>query len=174
MDSKSRITQAFNEVDIESKKKHIHRVLIETDQPDYLPSSGRDSTEIKEMISDVKSDISILSKALMSDQLSDQRTRIYDDVAVRFGKLTEQWRKETVHASSVLETCMNPSYQRIIGLGRSAIPLILRELHATPDHWFWALKAITGEDPVRREDRGNLHSMTEAWLAWGARNGYDA
>ena len=36
-----------------------------------------------------------------------------------------------------------------------------------PDHWFPALKSISGEDPVPPEDRGKVRRMTKAWLAWG-------
>jgi len=105
----------------------------------------------------------------VSDQTARRRDRT-DDVAVRFGRLAQQWRAETSLASSVLEICTHPAYQRIIGMGRAAIALILRELQAAPDHWFWALKAITGEDPVPREHRGNVRAMTDAWLTWGAQN----
>jgi hypothetical protein len=61
---------------------------------------------------------------------------------------------------------MHPSYQRIIGLGPAALPLIFNELAREPDHWFWALKAITGEDPVPPSARGKLRKMTELWLQW--------
>ena len=54
---------------------------------------------------------------------------------------------------------MSPSYQRIIGLGSAVVPLLLRELERQPDHWFWALKAITGADPVPAASRGKLHEM---------------
>ncbi len=65
-----------------------------------------------------------------------------------------------------------PSYQRIIGLGPNAIPLILRELHDEPDHWFWALAALTGENPTGQEAAGNVDGMREAWLQWGRQRGY--
>jgi hypothetical protein len=68
---------------------------------------------------------------------------------------------------------MHPAYQQIIGLGPKAVPLIVRSLRNEPDHWFWALKAITGEDPVAVDDRGDLRRMTESWLAWAAARGYE-
>lgn len=48
-----------------------------------------------------------------------------------------------------MEMAMHPAYQRIIGLGPEVAPLLLRELERQPDHWFWALKALTGADPRR-------------------------
>ena len=61
----------------------------------------------------------------------------------------------------------HPAYQQIIGMGKEAIPLILEELQREEDHWFWALKAITGEDPVPGKDWGKIQAMRAAWLAWG-------
>jgi len=55
-------------------------------------------------------------------------------------------------------------------MGDVAIPLILAELRSEgdePDHWFWALHAITDTDPVKEEDRGNIVKMGAAWLKWG-------
>src|SRR2546427_853631 len=68
-----------------------------------------------------------------------------------FHKLAEQWRKETAHLSLVIKKVTHPAYQRIIGLGLDAVPLILCELQRRPSNWFWALKAITGVDPAQSE-----------------------
>jgi len=67
---------------------------------------------------------------------------------------------------------MHPAYQQIIGMGNPVVPLLLSELETTPDHWFWALNAITGADPVPEADRGIMEKMTKAWLKWGAEHGY--
>jgi len=64
------------------------------------------------------------------------------------------------------------AYQRIIGMGDQAIPLLLRELQREVDLWFWALEAITGEDPVRAEHRGNIDEMARDWIIWGKERGY--
>ncbi len=85
----------------------------------------------------------------------------------KFARLAEQWRAETGMLSSLNEMAMHPAYQQIIGMGETAVPLLLRELARTPDHWFWALRAITGADPVPAADRGKLPRMAEAWLKWG-------
>jgi hypothetical protein len=90
----------------------------------------------------------------------------------RFEQLAETWLKEVAFSSSVIEMVTHPSYQQIIGMGKVAIPYILAALSKQPDHWFWALKAITGEDPVPAEDRGDIQKMTQHWLKWGIQNGY--
>ena len=93
-------------------------------------------------------------------------------VVRRFRDLVRQWKEATIFTSSGTEMALHPAYQQIIGMGRDAIPLILEELQREEDHWFWALKSITGEDPVAPGDRGNLPKVTEAWLRWAQTNGW--
>lgn len=91
---------------------------------------------------------------------------------IKFLILKAQWERETAMLSSVNEKAMHPAYQQIVGMGQTAIPLILSEMKRKPGHWFWALKAITGEDPILPEQRGRIKEMTEAWLRWGREHGY--
>jgi hypothetical protein len=95
---------------------------------------------------------------------------LFDDTEVRFRELAEKWRDETWMMSTVRQISMNGSYQHIIGMGWKAVPLILVELRDRPNHWFWALNAITGVDPAPED--GNLRAAREAWLRWGADAGY--
>jgi len=97
-------------------------------------------------------------------------TPIETDLEREFRLLVQRWLEETEHISSIKKACMHPAYQRIIGMGRHAIPLLLRELQRSPDHWFWALNAITGEDPGQLED--TFDGAVRAWLDWGHENGY--
>lgn len=90
----------------------------------------------------------------------------------KFGHLTAQWRGTRNAVGSVLEICTNPAYQQIIGMGQDAVPLILRELEQELDHWFWALAAITGENPVHEKNRGRLKLMAQDWFAWARKQGY--
>lgn len=91
----------------------------------------------------------------------------------RFYTLLSTWRRDIQATSSITEMAMHPAYQQIIGMGPVAVPLLLRELEHQPDHLFWALKAITGEDPVPLEDRGWVDRMCRAWLKWGEKHGYE-
>jgi hypothetical protein len=104
-----------------------------------------------------------------------------DEIVVRFSRpdlertfreLAGTWRDNTRFLSSVPDRVMHPAYQRIIGLGPAVVPLLLEDLERQPTHWFWALKAITGEDPVAREDAGAIRKMADAWLEWGRQRGY--
>src|SRR3954469_11391388 len=89
----------------------------------------------------------------------------------RFQQLAREWKDAKVFISSGTDIALNSAYQQIIGMGKDALPLILEELQREQDHWFWALKAITGDDPVAPGDRGNLPKMTEAWLGWARTHG---
>jgi hypothetical protein len=71
--------------------------------------------------------------------------------------------------SSITEMSMLPTYQQIMGIGPDAVPLILAELESEgddPDQWFWALRAITGANPVKPEDQGDFVKMAQAWFEW--------
>jgi hypothetical protein len=84
----------------------------------------------------------------------------------RFKKLTTAWKADVRFLSDTNEICTHSAYQEIIGMGVLALPFIFAELEREPDSWFWALKAITGQDPVPEVQRGNLEQMTKAWLDW--------
>jgi len=90
-------------------------------------------------------------------------------VARTFQDLLEAWRRETWFLSFIEQRVMHAAYQRIIGLGWGAVPLILRELEHRPDHLLWALQSITGEDPARHTH--DLQSGIAAWLQWGRERG---
>lgn len=91
---------------------------------------------------------------------------------MRFEALAAAWRPDVAAVSSVTDAAMHPAYQQIIGMGPAVVALVLEELERVPDHWFWALKAITGEDPTVPEQRGRLGEMRRAWLDWGRKKGF--
>lgn len=98
-------------------------------------------------------------------------TRQHVPVTERFRELADRWRADVRLLSSSTESAMHPAYQQIIALGSDAVPCILRELERDPDHWFWALKAITGVDPVEPTERGRIRGMAHAWLRWAREEG---
>lgn len=100
------------------------------------------------------------------EPLSRQR----DNPLIRFRNLEKEWKESTRMLSSITEIVMHPSYQEIIGMGPTAIPMILLSMSQEYDHWFWALSAITGANPVNIESRGKIKEMTAAWLEWGQKN----
>jgi hypothetical protein len=92
--------------------------------------------------------------------------RLVSPARQQFDRLAARWHEETDHLSSLTDIVLNFNYQRIIGMGPAALPFIFDEFRTNGGHWFWALRAITGEDPVPPQDRGNMSSMKNAWLEW--------
>jgi hypothetical protein len=94
----------------------------------------------------------------------------YEDLRRTFVSLRDEWKAETSISSSTQDISMHPAYQRIIGLGRQAMPLLLRELQANPDQWFWALEAISRENPAGEDD--DFDTRAQKWIGWGRERGY--
>jgi hypothetical protein len=89
----------------------------------------------------------------------------------RFDRLRDDWKSKTRHLSNTAQISLVFPYQMIIGMGPQVVPLILAELEKETDHWFWALEAITGENPVAKHEVGDMEASAQAWLSWGKRNG---
>lgn len=86
----------------------------------------------------------------------------------KFDELHQKWLVErNPLSSSVTEICTTPAYQAIIAMGWLVVPRILSKLESECDHWFWALEAITGENPIPDSHAGSLDKMAQAWLDWG-------
>ena len=81
----------------------------------------------------------------------------------RFQRLAAEWKSQARYLSNSAQMAMLPPYQRIIGMGLPAVPLILEELQREPNQWFWALEAITEENPVPPEAAGKVRQMAQAW-----------
>lgn len=93
------------------------------------------------------------------------------DLQTTFGRLATEWKEKSRYLSNSAQMAMLKPYQRIIGLGPAVVPLILEELRREPGQWFWALEAISGENPVPPEAAGKVRLMTQAWLDWGRKQG---
>ena len=106
-------------------------------------------------------------------QTTTNEYNIVDLDEVLFTRLIKQWHKERGATSFLSEMIVCPSYLKIIGMGEKALPLILNKLRREkddPDHWFTALEAITGEDPIPESSYGYTVKMAEAWLSWAETN----
>jgi hypothetical protein len=88
-------------------------------------------------------------------------------IAQRFDALAAEWKAATALLSSTTAMVAHPTYQAIIDLGPPVVPFLLKDLQLEPVHWFEALEAITGDNPVTTAHRGNIPAMAADWLAWG-------
>ena len=98
-------------------------------------------------------------------------TQVATPIRGRFDELKDDWKSKTRHLSNTAQISLVFSYQQIIGMGPAVVPLILAELEREPDHWFWALEAITNENPVAQSDAGDIEASARAWVQWGRDKG---
>lgn len=61
-----------------------------------------------------------------------------------FNQQKEQWERETANVSSVTRIILNEAYQRIIGMGPTALPMIFSALKAEGGLWFSCLEIYNG------------------------------
>ncbi|MGI8551448.1 MAG: hypothetical protein ACR2PL_11790 [Dehalococcoidia bacterium] len=89
-----------------------------------------------------------------------------------FQALLEQWRTDTQLMSVASRMVKHPAYEAIVAMAWVAVPLLLRKLETQPGHYFVAMSAITGENPIPPDDAGDIRKMAQAWLEWGRECGY--
>ena len=93
-----------------------------------------------------------------------------EELTAVFQRLAEEWKIKTGGQSSPSRVSMDDAYQRIIALGPEVVPIILDELETHGGHWFPALRALTGEQPVLEEHAGRVQLMKEDWRKWREEN----
>ena len=93
------------------------------------------------------------------------------DIRRRFERLVKEWKEKSRFLSNSAQMALLRPYQAIIGMGMPVVPLILEELQREPDQWFWALEAITEENPVPPQAAGNVAQTAAAWVEWGRMRG---
>lgn len=137
--------------------------------PPYI-SAGIDNPTVPIGISDPLQQV-LREYVLWFDHKASAASAQHDPVGLEFESLASRWSEEMAFESSPTALILHPAYQRIIGLGNAVVPFILQRLERAPDHWFWALECVTGENPVSKEDWGDVERMREAWLQWGRKPG---
>ncbi|RUT06067.1 hypothetical protein DSM106972_032730 [Dulcicalothrix desertica PCC 7102] len=94
------------------------------------------------------------------------------DINITVPDLASQWESEVEGMSSTVQMSQHPAYQEIISMGNQILALLLRELKNNPLYWLSALSQITGENPIKPEQRGKIKQMASAWLEWGKNQVY--
>jgi hypothetical protein len=144
----------------------------------FVGSSGvNEFDEILKLLLDANS---ILSTMITANNVASVEFSLPGSITdwFEFNDLYKQWQASRKKTSSIAgDITRNPFYFRIVGMGPRALPFIFSHLQnetelREPNHWFPALNAITGVDPVPTENRGNIRQMAGAWLEWGRQEGY--
>ena len=90
----------------------------------------------------------------------------------RFAELVSKWRRGTGGLSSPRAIVRHSAYQQIVQMGEPVLPMIFQELQENGGWWYPALRALTRQNPVPEEAKGQPPLNRDAWLEWGRRNGY--
>jgi len=88
----------------------------------------------------------------------------------RFNFYSSIWKNETIFFSSISEITNNAAYRSIIGLGKDVLPFIIEDLKTNDNHWFYALEALTGKNPIKENHKGIVMLMKNDWLEWAKEN----
>ncbi len=85
---------------------------------------------------------------------------------IRFNLSVSMYESQTAMISG--DTSDNHYYQAIIDEGAAVLPLIYENLRSKNNlvHWYPALRAITGANPVPLDDRGFVKKMDAHWINW--------
>jgi hypothetical protein len=86
------------------------------------------------------------------------------EVRIKFERYRLAWQDKAAAMSVLNDIAVLDEYQHIIGLGLPVVPFIIEELRHELDHWFWALKAIVGEDHAA--EASTMKEAAEMWIAW--------
>jgi hypothetical protein len=83
-----------------------------------------------------------------------------------FDEQKAEWKAETAMFSSASKAAKHSAYRKIVGMGMAVVPFIMADLKQEPDHWFIALREITGANPVKPGHRGAVGLMAGDWVRW--------
>jgi hypothetical protein len=89
-----------------------------------------------------------------------------------FNELSGTWYRETRMLSFARQKALHPCYQKIIGMGKDALPFIFRELQNGKGDWMWAIESIARlpDNPVPKG--ATYKDAVNVWLQWARANGY--
>lgn len=101
-------------------------------------------------------------------QLSTGHVLVYRETnaAVRFEELATELENDCMFVSSPNQVVSHASYREIVGMGGKIIPLLIKRLDNQPTLWLLALQDITGLNPIKRQNRGNIPMVINDWKNW--------
>jgi hypothetical protein len=88
----------------------------------------------------------------------------------KFASLVELWESRNIEQGK--RNFNDLAFLQIIGMGQFAIRPLLERVRNRDTKWIYALKCISGQEADKKEMRGDVDQIINAWVAWGIRNGY--
>ena len=154
---------------VETYYGHVRSFAVEA-KTGYrpLPADTSWQVEARHVLVATRRRIAASSSRPMPLQPQQARTAARTDreVVEIFDLLSAKVLEEALFSASMREIFQSPTYQRIIGLGPQALPLVLRlVMRDRSAVWFWALAAIVGDD--KAEGAESVAAAAAAWLEWG-------
>ena len=110
------------------------------------------------------------SPSLPPTALVNGKEQAYSSTQEKFHTLARIWSE--YNAGKSVTEFHHAAYLQIIGMGRDAIPFLLREVARGNGNWLFALRYITGTSVTTPQMRGNFDAISRAWLEWGSANGF--
>lgn len=109
---------------------------------------------------------------MTTSRTQDEQAQADYDLYLEFRRLADKWEEETRGYAFRSRAVQHVEHQQIVDLGEQVIPWMLEDFAAGKGDWFYALRLLTGADPIKEEERGYVPRMRAAWLEWGRQHGW--
>lgn len=100
---------------------------------------------------------------------SDNRKVFFRRVPI--AQVFDEWQTACEYFSSTRQKVNHPAFRQLLARAGESVPFLLSTLTTSPSHAILVLHAITGEDPVPNDKKGDLPRMADAWIEWGKSKG---
>jgi|GEM_PF-7125850 len=84
-------------------------------------------------------------------------------VRSRYESYRDAWYRKTMFLSSLMDITEDVDFQRIIALGKEAIPLIIQDIRKSPNALVIALNAITNAS-IKSNKKLTISELCQAWI----------
>ena len=109
---------------------------------------------------------------MATPRTKNERAEADDDLYREFRRLAEKWEEETSGYAFRSRAVQHVEHQQIVDMGERVIPWMLDDVAAGQGDWFYALRLLTGANPIKEEERGYVPKMRAAWLKWERQHGW--
>jgi hypothetical protein len=86
----------------------------------------------------------IISNPVTQQYIREANENVYTDIVRRnnFEEYLAQWKKNTMFYSFSNQIIQDPCFQKIVAMGKNAVPFIIAEIKDNPSTLVWALNII--------------------------------
>lgn len=90
------------------------------------------------------------------------------EIERQFNSLLNEYKtQKPIYSSNIRDYVSLPSFQAICDLGKSVVPLIIKEYEREIDFWDVALSQILDFHPnIPQDQLGRVEYIRAAWVSW--------